>query len=184
MADAEQPVKLSIMGNHDYWLPMFNECFEIPSPAKLQRRYNKHTGEPVNSHNIINGYHFICWGSLDGSYDKCNNNTDKVRAELDKAVKDDPNKPIFVISHLNPQDTAYGSDDWGNADINTVLKDYPQVISLSGHSHYSLIDERSIWQGDYTAFTILSLNTASLTEVCQRTHTATVLQRLYPAAFI
>ncbi len=158
MADAEQPVKLSIMGNHDYWLPMFNECFEIPSPAKLQRRYNKHTGEPVNSHNIINGYHFICWGSLDGSYDKCNNNTDKVRAELDKAVKDDPNKPIFVISHLNPQDTAYGSDDWGNADINTVLKDYPQVISLSGHSHYSLIDERSIWQGDYTAFTTQSLD--------------------------
>ena len=104
----------------------------------------KYTGQPLYSHNVVNGYHFICWSSSDGSYDKSYQNKKQVRAEIDKAVKDDPTKPVFVISHLNPSDTVYGSDDWGNDDIADVLKDYPQVVSLSGHSHYSIIDERSI----------------------------------------
>ncbi len=158
MKGEKDPIKLFVLGNHDYWLPYFGECFEIPSPAKMQKRFTKYTGEPMNSHKVINGYHFICWSSLNGTYDKCSTNTDEVRAELDKAVKDDPTKPIFVITHLNPKDTAYGSDDWGNDDINTVLKDYPQAISISGHSHYSLIDERSISQKDYTALTTQSLD--------------------------
>lgn len=158
MADTNNPVKLCIMGNHDYWLPYFNECFEIPTPAKLQKRYEKYTGEPLNSHNVINGYHFICWSSLDGTYDKSYRNKEIVRAEIENAIKDDYNKPVFVITHLNSQNTAYGSDEWGNEDIDEVLRDYPQVISISGHSHYSLIDERSIWQSKYTAFTTQSLD--------------------------
>lgn len=158
MAGEKEPIKLYVLGNHDYWLPYFKDCFEIATPAKQQKRFTKYTNEPMNSHKVINGYHFICWSSLDGSYDKCSTNTKQVRAELDKAVKDDPNKPIFVITHLNPKDTAYGSDDWGNDDINEVLKDYPQAVSISGHSHYSLIDERSIWQNGYTALTTQSLD--------------------------
>lgn len=158
MADSKSPVKLCIMGNHDYWLPNFNECFEIPSPAKLQKRYTKYTGEPLNSHTVINGYHFICWSSQNGSYDTSYKNKEAVAAEIEEAIKDDYDKPVFVITHLNPSDTAYGSDEWGNDDINDVLKDYPQVVSISGHSHYSLIDERSIWQGKYTAFTTQSLD--------------------------
>lgn len=158
MAGEKEPIKLFVLGNHDYWLPYFKDCFEIPTPATQQKRFTKYTGEPMNSHKVINGYHFICWSSLNGTYDKCSTNKEAVRAELDKAVKDDPNKPIFVITHLNPLNTAYGSDDWGNDDINDVLKDYPQAISISGHSHYSLIDERSIWQNNYTALTTQSLD--------------------------
>lgn len=158
MADHNQPIPLYILGNHDYWLPDFISCFEIPTPATQQKRFTKYTGELPYSHKVINGYHFICWSSSDGSYDKSYTNKDWIRGELDKAVADTPDKPIFVITHLNPQDTAYGSDEWGNSDITDVLKDYSQVISLSGHSHYSLIDERSIWQGDFTAFTTQSLD--------------------------
>ena len=158
MADSEQPIPLYIMGNHDYWLDYFFAAKEIATPAKLQKRFTKYTGEYPYSHKIINGYHFICWSSSDGSYDKSYANTDWVKAEIDKAVSDDPTKPIFVITHLNPQDTIYGSDEWGNKDIAEFLKDYSQVISISGHSHYSLIDERSIWQGDFTAFSTQSLD--------------------------
>lgn len=158
MADSKQPIPLYIMGNHDYWLEYFVQAKEIATPAKLQRRFTKYTGEYPYSHKVINGYHFICWSSSNGSYDKSYTNKDWIRGELDKAVADDPSKPIFVITHLNPSDTAYGSDEWGNDDINDVLKDYSQVISISGHSHYSLIDERSIWQGTYTAFTTQSLD--------------------------
>ena len=158
MADSEQPIPLYIMGNHDYWLPDFFGSFEVPTPAKLQKRFTQYTGELPYSHKVINGYHFICWSSSDGSYDKSYRNEEWIRGEIDLAVEDDASKPIFVISHLNPQDTAYGSDEWGNSDITDILKDYSQVISLSGHSHYSLIDERSIWQDTFTAFTTQSLD--------------------------
>lgn len=158
MADEDQPIPLYILGNHDYWLDLFVKCWEIPTPAKMQKRFTSYTGELPYSHKVINGYHFICWSSGNGSYDKCNTNIDWIKAELDAAVADDPTKPIFVITHLNPMDTVYGSEDWGNQDIADVLKDYSQVISISGHSHFSLIDERSIWQDGFTAFTTQSLD--------------------------
>lgn len=158
MADSTKPIPMYIMGNHDYWLPDFFECFEVGTPAKLQNRYTKYTGEPIYSHKVINGYHFICWSSSDGSYDKSYSNKDAVRAELDKAVADDPTKPVFVITHINAYDTAYGSTEWGNEDITDLLKDYPQAVSISGHSHFSLIDERSIWQKEFTALTTQSLD--------------------------
>lgn len=158
LGNGAQPIKLFIMGNHDYWLPPFAVCGEIPAPAKQQRRFTKYTGELPYSHKVINGYHFIGWSSSDGSYDKSYQNKAQIRAELNKAVQDDPTKPIFVITHLNPADTVYGSDAWGNGDIHDVLKDYPQVINLSGHSHYTVADERSVWQGNYTAMSTQSLD--------------------------
>lgn len=155
----EKPIPLFIMGNHDYWLDYFIECGEIATPAKQQKRFTKATGEYPLSHKVINGYHFIQWSSMDGSYDKCNSNEKWIRAELDKAVKADPNKPIFVTTHLNPTNTVYGSrDDWGNADIRNILDDYPQVISISAHSHFPIADERSIWQGGFTAFSTQTLD--------------------------
>lgn len=158
MADSKKPIQMYVLGNHDYWLPDFVTGLEIPMPSKMQDRFTEYTGEPVYSHKVINGYHFICWSSSDGSYDKSYANKDAVRAELDKAVADDPEKPVFVITHINPYNTAYGSTEWGNEDIYDVLKDYPQAVSISGHSHFSLIDERSIWQKEFTAFTTQSLD--------------------------
>ena len=157
-SDTNKPIMLCVMGNHDYWLPTFWECGEIPTPAKQQRRFEKYTGEKPYSHTVINGFHFICWSSSNGSYDKSYQNKAQVRRELDAAVNDAPDKPIFVITHINPTNSVYGSDEWGNADVEEVLKDYPQAISMSGHSHYSIIDERSIYQGKYTAFTTQSLD--------------------------
>lgn len=160
----EHPIPIYIMGNHDYWLTDFFSSFEIPSPAKLQKRFTKYTGEYPYSHKVINGYHFICWSSSNGSYDESYTNKEWIRKELDIAVADNPDKPVFVISHLNPSGTVYGSDEWGNDDITDVLKDYSQVISISGHSHFSLIDERSIWQDTFTAFTTQSLDYIELEE--------------------
>lgn len=148
------PVKCFVMGNHDHWLTYFVECWDIPTPARQQNKFTKYTGELPYTHKVINGYHFINWSSGNGTYDKSYQNEDWIRAQLDAAVRDDPNKPIFVTTHINPLNTIYGSSEeegWGNADIYRILKDYPQVVSFSGHSHYSLLDERSIWQSEFTA---------------------------------
>ncbi len=103
--------------------------------------------------------------SKDDTYDQSYRNKTRIREELDKTVLDDPTKPIFVITHLNPMDSVYGSDAWGNADIHDVLQDYPRVISLSGHFYYTVANERSIWQGNYTAMSTQSLDYIELEEI-------------------
>lgn len=179
-ADGEKPIPLYIMGNHDYWLDYFIECGEIATPAKMMKRFTKATGEYPLSHKVLGGYHFIQWSSLDGSYDKCNDNEKWIRAEIEKAIADDPSKPIFVTTHLGPTDTVYGSEkDWGNTDIKRVLSDYPQVISISAHSHFPIVDERSVWQDTFTAFSTQALDYACINVEQNRFNSADQLPDAY-----
>jgi len=73
--------------------------------------------------------------------------------------KIDPSLPFFFFQHPHPKDTCYGSWAWGhdNGSATRNLSAYSNAVAFSGHSHYSLTDERSIWQGAFT-----SLGTSSL----------------------
>ncbi len=46
--------------------------------------------------------------------------------------------------------------------MNDIFKDYPQVVNFSGHSHYSLLDERSVHQRDYTSVATQSISYTEL----------------------
>ena len=46
----------------------------------------------------------------------------------------------------------------GTKSIKTILKKYPNIIHFSGHSHFSLIDERSIWQKEFTSIQTQSVS--------------------------
>lgn len=160
----QRPLTSFIMGNHDYWLPMFNKCWEIPTPPKMQRRFVKYTGESSPwTHKIVNGYHFIGCSPVNGdmhdaAYTKRLN---WLEDQIKTAIKADPNKPVFVMTHNNPADTVYLSSTDGCKNLNELFKNYPQVVSISGHTHAPLMDERSIWQGGYTA-----INTQCLSYQC------------------
>jgi hypothetical protein len=54
---------------------------------------------------------------------------------------------------------VYGPWAWGHdsGETTAALMKFPNAVAFSGHSHYSLTDDRSIWQGGFT-----SLGTASL----------------------
>jgi hypothetical protein len=41
----------------------------------------------------------------------------------------------------------------GRPELRELFDRYKQVVSISGHTHYPLEDERCIWQGNFTAFT-------------------------------
>ena len=65
----------------------------------------------------------------------------------------DPALPFFYVQHPHLKDTCYGPWAWGH-DIGITTKTlsaYPNAIAFSGHSHYSLTDERTIWQGAFTS---------------------------------
>ena len=65
----------------------------------------------------------------------------------------DPSRPFFHIQHPHPKDTCYGPWAWGrDVGLSTrELSRFPNAIALSGHSHYPLTDERSVWQGAFTS---------------------------------
>ncbi|MBO7319306.1 MAG: hypothetical protein J6V06_04725, partial [Clostridia bacterium] len=70
------------------------------------------------------------------------------------AVAADPEKPVFVFQHEHVRGTVYGSsksDGWGLDTFTQVLEKYPQVVHISGHSHFPANDPRAVWQGSFTA---------------------------------
>lgn len=140
------PEKLYIMGNHDYW-----KEHNYNSTGDKQKKFKKYIGQSPWEHKIINGFHFIaCSPSRGSGYDK------RELKWLDEQLKyateqGGKEKPIFVLTHHNVPDTVYGSRDWGSKELNGVFDNYSNVVSLSGHSHNAMLDERSIYQGKFTA---------------------------------
>lgn len=154
------PMKLFIMGNHDYWLSDFVKCWEIPFKGKMRRRMEKYTGESPWSHKVLNGYHFIGLSPVNGSQedDAYTGKLEWAEEEIKKAIAASPDKPVFVVTHNNPKNTVYTSDDYGDAKLDALFAKYPQVVSISGHTHASILDERSISQTSYTAINTQSLS--------------------------
>lgn len=137
---------LTCIGNHEQI-----EYRDTATPEKATEVFEKYVGTNADTHNIICGYHFIGVSYDDSGEEAFKTKTDWLRAELDKAVADTGDKPIFVFQHPHPALTVYGSVNWANMDIRMVLKDYPQVVDFSGHSHYAPNDPRSIHQSTFTA---------------------------------
>lgn len=149
------PWTLQVMGNHDFW-----KKDTPPETAIATFCLGVGQNHADVFHMVINGYDFIAMSPDEG---ECNgvyhDGTKKLLAEnLRLAVERDSKKPIFVLTHQHPANTVYGSDAWGNADVFEMLKSHPQIIAFSGHSHYPLEDERTIWQGAFTAIGTSSLN--------------------------
>ena len=76
----------------------------------------------------------------------------------------DPALPFFYFQHSHPKDTCYGPWAWGHDDgaSTKALTPFPNAIALSGHSHYTLTDERTVWQGAFTSIGTSSLSYTSL----------------------
>ena len=150
------PILNLIMGNHDYW----NLNGEKNSPKNNEERqklFEEKTKEKPYSHKIINGYHFINWSCDNGTLENPYTDFSWFEKQIELAKSND-NKPIFVTTHFPPKNTVYGSIEWGADNLNEYFKKYPQIINFSGHSHFSLIDERSIYQKDYTAIQTQSIS--------------------------
>lgn len=133
-----------------------------------------HGVDATDNHYVINGYHFITMSRayVDGvryaEYQR-----EWLKAELDKAVADDPTKPIFFAQHEHVDKTVYGSSDfegWDDEFFKDIFMQYPQLVHFSGHSHYPLSHPGSLWQGEFTAVGTGSLYYVELTVEDVRTY--------------
>lgn len=146
----------AVLGNHEFYANGYDYDGDA-GPAEFM----KYSGwDAVDFHEELGGYHIIMVSmNKYGSYSYF---TDSklawLKEEIEKAIADDPNKPIFVMQHMSPYDTMKGSTGTGSdKKLRTLLDNYPQVINFSGHTHMSMSDPRVIWQDTFTA-----LNTGSL----------------------
>lgn len=157
----EVPENITIMGNHDTW---WNTDWQHTKPKA--KNYTGVIDQSPWSHTVVNGFHFI--GASPDTTENTEGYSQEVADWLDKqiqdAVKDNPDYPVFVITHHNPQYTVYGSDEWYDARLDPIFSKYPQVVSISGHSHFPIMDERSIYQNNYTAFTTQALAYVNVNE--------------------
>ena len=164
--DGRPVEQLFVYGNHDfegqnydnfgtrYFEKKSFESFWIRrDPAKAWRDVFHEDYAPIWT-KTVKGYqfvgaHWVNWNGVPGVE----------KWFKDNAAKIDRTKPFFYIQHCNPRDTVYGSDCWcPDAGFATrALSAFPNAIALAGHTHNSLTDERSIWQGAFTSVATASL---------------------------
>lgn len=135
---------LVCMGNHEFIESRNDESIDPFA------NYYKYVSEETETHEVINGYHFIGISYADND-ENFNEKLDWLDEELKKATADNKDKPVFVFQHPHPTLTVYGSVNWSDLGVRRVLSKYPQVVDFSGHSHYASVDPRTVWQGSFTA---------------------------------
>ena len=150
---------IASMGNHE---------------ANSASMFTAATNQKPNDHYVISGYHFITlspgsgtfnpetgYGTTHGGGDYAYV-ADWAKQQIELAVKDDPNKPVFVFYHHPLKDTYYVTSEWYGTGLgdsaSSIFSEYPQVVAFSGHIHSPNNNPLSIWQdGGFTA-----INTATL----------------------
>lgn len=145
---------VACMGNHEIgFVP--KELKEERSSKVCLKEFNTIFGYAPDEqlvHRVICGYDFIALSLMNAARYR-EHEIELVKAALDKAVRRDGKKPIFVVTHYHAKDTVNTSDNekQGGHLLKNLLDGYPQVVSISGHTHNPLQDPRSIWQGNFTA---------------------------------
>lgn len=149
-----KPYVQYIMGNHDYWGGgSANQC---------RKRFAKHFNQSPWSVYTYGGVTFIGASPDSGSMSSAYGDIESwLKTEIETANTANPGQPIFVMTHSTIKGTVYGADDWGDESLD-YLANYENVVSLSGHSHYSLLDENSIYQKGFTAINTQSISYTEL----------------------
>ncbi len=163
-------------GNHDvYWSGCMTRAEFVSAYGEDMYQFDKDMAGAAlgNRHIEVGGYHFL---TVDIETYMPNYNTLSATTEtwlknkLDQITAKDSEKHVFVVCHSPAMDTTYGSmsDDirgtgeWGaSRELDTILKNYPQVVLLTGHTHYGTNLETNINQSSYTQ---MNLGSATDTE--------------------
>ena len=157
------PVHIPITGNHDYLA--YPKGTKRPTAQESMKRFFAPMGLPSNwlQHHKVKGYTFIGVSATDDKGEHSNKDEIKKVSDLiGRAEKDSPGKPVFVLTHLTPAFTLLCSNFnktrpakapyyWRVDHIRQMLENHPQAVSISGHTHLAIEDERTIWQGEFTA---------------------------------
>lgn len=160
-----QPVeKLFVWGNHDY------NAWAWGGPENAKKKYAQYEkinadfadvwkrvfGEEYGKMWIkdVKGYKFV--GCQYQRYPASGPDADFLERHRGELAGP---KPFFYIQHYHPKGTAPYADEDGGASTK-ALSAFPNAVAFTGHSHTTLVDDRTIWQGEFT-----SVGTAALHDI-------------------
>ena len=168
--DGRRVEQLFVYGNHDvegqtydkfdvryFHKPSFEAAQIRRDPAKAWKDVFNEEYAPIWLKEV-KGYQFVGahwslgpdpWGGIPEVEPWFKANADRLRRD----------RPFFFIQHCHPGGTVYGDEAWrpDKGYATRALSAFPNAVAFSGHSHTSLTDERSVWQGAFT-----SVGTSSL----------------------
>ncbi|MBR0055734.1 MAG: metallophosphoesterase [Kiritimatiellae bacterium] len=155
---------VACLGNHELCF-LRDDMKASRTPDAIRRDFNAVFGYAPETRVVrvnVKGYEFVAL-----HLSRAEGHTDEeiaaFGAALEDAVRRDPAKPVFAVTHYHPKDTVNDSRQKAKSGALRRLFDrFPQVVSLSGHTHGSLRDPRSIWQGAFTAIETATLCYGSL----------------------
>ena len=139
------PREIFVFANHDY---MGRKSEKVDDVFKDVKKHLESRNDP-NDIIKYKGYTFVVISQFI--------KRPKYIEMMEKAVKENQAKPIFVLDHVPAFDTVYHSKTWGDRMRRQILDRYPQAVQLSGHVHGTLTNELNIWQGKFTAVNAGSL---------------------------
>lgn len=154
-ADGRPVVKLFVTGNHDleaWWVKgdnawrtahVFNHG---DNPACVWERLFHEPWQLVWKREV-KGYTFVGaqWPTKNAKppiADWFRTHADELRGA----------KPFFYVQHAHPKGTCGdGKISYDDGTATRVLAPFPNAVAITGHSHQTLTDESSIWQGAFTS---------------------------------
>lgn len=174
-SDGGKVERLFLTGNHDEDGFAYGSFKTTEEARRGSFRYNRETVwqrlfheayHPV-SVKTVRGYVFILhnWMSILGDEQfhclaKGRTNDISPLPELLPKIELPRGRPFFYAQHAPMNDTTNATwlldgKRWNNGQdkgrTKSVLDGYPNCLAFTGHCHNSLTDERSIWQGGFTA---------------------------------
>lgn len=144
-------------GNHEF--PEWPGRAKLPAEKRRQqhlefednpqRCWDKYFGETFSPvwRKEVKGFTFV-----GAHWRSCKPQIEKYMKE--QAHTFDPARPFFYAQHAHPYGTCHGSYAGGAMDRKEAvraLSPFPNAVAFSGHSHCSLTDPRTVWQGAFTS---------------------------------
>ena len=141
----------TVMGNHEYFRDGVVR-FGGESAAfikECQDAYRGVLGE-LHTDTVVEGMHVIGISPLNSAADYTAA-TDYLCQHVRAAAAEDPSMPIMVFTHEGFGSLhATGGGRFGS-ELDKLMREFPQIIAFSGHTHYALNDPRMIRQNLITS---------------------------------
>jgi predicted phosphodiesterase len=176
-SDGSHVEKLFIYGDHDTGLRpdvlqrivkdpdrCVKESIPINNRKAIWESVFREPWEPIQL-KTVKGYKFVLYHFTNGktavSEPGYGNNAKGLPEFLEKHSEElKGDKPFFYAQHRIMRGTALGPYAWGqdNGYSTQSLSKFPNCVAFCGHGHVMCTDERSIWQGAFTALEVPSLS--------------------------
>ena len=159
---------LYTMGNHEFYKNGWGYGVgQLGETQEYHDQFELQTGSGYETDLEVGGIHILGF-SPDDEIDAFAPREEWLMEHIEAAAKESPDRPIILIGHKAIEGTVVGTDkatktytdpqtkqkseirtgycaDWSDEFLE-FLKDYPQIIYFSGHTHHLISDPLSIHQ--------------------------------------